>query len=235
MEGTICTGVFSIVMTTSGVSVNASPYEGYSAAEIAQESAPKKSRMKINKAVGAFAGALALTLVLFALGGVIWGLTRPTYTAFVEDAETASIAVAENVEFIGYAWFSIATGAIAAAIALIIFLKSPQTRGLSMMAWLGMLAAAGAVVFLVFGTYASTLLHGVPADYANAIGQSFQVAPTMQPGVALVAAPFLSVCMYWCATFVTPEEELAETTDAESIYAAQPEESADVATAEVRS
>ena len=39
----------------------------------------------------------------------IWGLTRPTYTAFVEDAETASIAVAENVEFIGYAWFSIAT------------------------------------------------------------------------------------------------------------------------------
>ncbi|MFP7364511.1 hypothetical protein SFC07_01825 [Corynebacterium callunae] len=212
-------------MTTSGVSVNTSPYEGYAAADVAAQPAPQKPRMKINKSVGAYAGALALSFILFAIGGVIWGLLRPTYTAFVEDVETASVAVAENVEFTGYAWFTLATGAIAAAIALFIFLRSPRTRGLLMMAWLGVLAAAGAVVFLVFGSYASTLLHGVPADYADAIGQSFQVAPTLQPGVALAAAPFLSVCMYWCATFVTPEDEVEP--------AATPEEAASAEAAQV--
>ncbi|ALC06287.1 hypothetical protein CDES_09495 [Corynebacterium deserti GIMN1.010] len=164
--------------------------------------------LKINRSLGVYAGVFALTTALFSIGGIIWGLLRPTYTAYVEDAETASIAVESNTAFVGYAWFVIATAVLAAGIALTVFLRSPRTRGIFMLLWLGIVSAVGSVAFLVFGSYASDLLHGVPSDYAEAVGESFSVAPPITPGVALAVGPFLAVCMYWCATFVTPPEEI---------------------------
>ncbi|BAU96439.1 hypothetical protein N24_2177 [Corynebacterium suranareeae] len=192
----------------SGIASDHNPYDGYT--EDDGSATPQKltPRKKINKSVGVYAGVLAITLAVYAIAGVIWGLLRPTYTAFVEDAETASIAVESNTSFTGYAWFVIATGVLAAAIALVVFLRSPQSRGPLMLIWLGIVSASGAVAFLIFGSYSSTLLHGSPSDYATAVGESFQVAPAISPGIALAVAPFLAVCMYWCAAFVTPEEAL---------------------------
>ncbi|NMB22432.1 MAG: hypothetical protein GX983_03595, partial [Corynebacterium sp.] len=85
-----------------------------------------------------YAGVLALSLVVYALGGMVWGLLRPTYTAYVEDAETASIAVEADVAFTGFIWFAISTGIIGAVIALVVFLRSESTRGLAMMIWIGL-------------------------------------------------------------------------------------------------
>ena len=200
-------------MTYPGITSNQNPYDGYTGDDGAGAKRTLPTRMKINKSVGVYAGVLAITLALYAIGGAIWGLLRPTYTAFVEDAETASIAVETNTSFAGYAWFAIATGVLAAAIALFVFLRAPNHRGPVMLLWLGIVTTAGSVAFLVFGNVASTFLHGSPSDYADAIGESFQVAPTITPGIALAVAPFLGVCMYWCAAFVTPEEKPDEETD----------------------
>ena len=195
-------------MTYPGITSDHNPYDGYTGDDGAGNKRNLPNRKKINKSVGVYAGVFALTLALYAIGGATWGLLRPTYTAYVEDAETASIAVETNTSFAGYAWFAIATGVLAAAIALFVFLRTPQHRGPVMLLWLGIVSIAGSVAFLVFGNVASTMLHGSPSDYASAIGASFQVAPTITPGVAFGVAPFLSVCMYWCAAFVTPEEEI---------------------------
>lgn len=216
-------------MTYPGTTSNQNPYDGYAGDDGAGKSSELPNRKKVNKSVGVYAGVLAITLALYAIGGAAWGLLRPTYTAYVEDADTASIAVESNTSFTGYAWFAIATGVFAAAIALFIFLRTPHHRGPVMLVWLGIVSTAGSVAFLVFGNFASTFLHGSPSDYASVIGESFQVAPTITPGVALAVAPFLSVCMYWCATFVTPEEE---TQDAETQEDVAPEEATPVEVAD---
>ncbi|ANE04360.1 hypothetical protein [Corynebacterium crudilactis] len=203
-------------MTYPDISTDRNPYEGYAGdgrvGELKYSERPKKSGswLNISKSVGIYAGVLAITLAIFAIAGILWGLIRPTYTAYVEDAESASIAVETNTAFTGYAWFVIATGVLAAAIALIVFLRSIHTRGPLMLVWLGIVSTAGSAAFLVFGGVASAFLHGSPSDYADAIGESFNIAPTITPGVAIAVAPFLAVCIYWCAAFVTPEEDASE-------------------------
>ena len=206
-------------MTNSGFTPQRNPYEGYSheseisafsTGQVAQDEPPKGKRIwTVNRSLGLYAGIFAITVTIYALGGVLWGVLRPTYTAYVEDAESASIAVESNTAFVGYAWFVVITGVLAAVIALFVFLKAENARGLLMLWWLGIVTALGSVVFLVFGTKAADLRYGSPADYADAIGQTFQLAPTISPGAAFAVAPFLAVCMYWCATFATPEQDLA--------------------------
>lgn len=181
------------------------PYQGYTEADVDTPArSVRKSRR--NRTAGTFAGVLALSLAAHGLAGVVWGLLRPTYTAYIEDAETASVAVSANVEFTAFIWFAIATGIIGAGIALVVFLRSETTRGPLMLLWLGVVAFLGAVAFSVFGDAVAAFIHPRPGDYADAVGESFEVVPEMSPGSALFTAPFLAVLMYWCATFVTPHE-----------------------------
>lgn len=179
------------------------PYQGYTAAPEPPMPAPRRSR-RPSRNTGVYAGVLALSLVVYALGGMVWGLLRPTYTAYVEDAETASIAVEADVAFTGFIWFAISTGIIGAVIALVVFLRSESTRGLPMLIWIGLVSLLGAATFLAFGDTVATLLHGDPSEHAAGVGETFQVVPSIQPGSALFMAPFLAVLMYWCAVFVTP-------------------------------
>lgn len=201
-------GVFFLVMTTPRKSVATNPYQGYTEeTDQAPARMPRRARFKqLSGQAGVYAGVLASVLAVFAVGGAVWGLFRPTYTAYVEDAESASVAVQANVEFTAFIWFAVATGVLGAVVALIVFLRSVSTRGLGMLVWLGVVAFVGAGAFLAFGNFSAGLIHGEPADYATAVGQSFNMVPNMVPGTAVFTAPFLAVCMYWCATFVTPVE-----------------------------
>lgn len=185
------------------------PYQGYTEADVDTPGRTMRKPRR-NRTGGTYAGVLALSLAVHAIAGVVWGFLRPTYTAYVEDPETASVAVSANVEFTAFIWFAIATGVIGAGIALVVFLRSETTRGPLMLLWLGVVAFLGAVAFIVFGDAVATFIHPSPGDYAGAVGESFQVVPGMSPGSALFTAPFLAVLMYWCATFVTPPEEPEE-------------------------
>lgn len=179
------------------------PYQGYTATPEPPTPATRRSRRPSHN-TGVYAGVLALSLVVYALCGMVWGVLRPTYTAYVEDAETASIAVEANVAFTGYIWFAISTGVIGAVLALVVFLRSESTRGLPMLIWIGLVSLLGAATFLAFGDTVATWLHGDPSAHAAGAGETFQVVPPIQPGSALFLAPFLAVLMYWCAIFVTP-------------------------------
>lgn len=183
------------------------PYQGYTGTSVPIRQRTAPSAPRLSKNTGVYAGVFALGLGIFAAAGVIWGLLRPTYTAYVEDAETASVAAAINVEFRAFIWFAVATGILGAALALGVFLRSESTRGLGMLLWVGVVAVVGAGAFIIFGNFSAALLHAPPGDYADLVGETFQVVPNMTPGSALFTAPFLAVLMYWCATFVTPAED----------------------------
>lgn len=184
------------------------PYQGYTEdiADPAHTTTQKTVRWT-RRSAGVYAGVFALTLTVFAVAGAAWGLLRPTYTAFVEDAETAAVSAAPNVEFTAFIWFAISTGVIGAGLALIIFLRAETARGLGMLLWIGVVALVGAGIFIVFGDFSAQLIHSHPTEYSDMVGETFQVVPPMTPGSALFAAPFLAVLMYWCATFVTPVED----------------------------
>lgn len=180
------------------------PYQGYT------DTAPSTTQrpvLKVRRSLGSYAGVFALVLTVFAVAGAVWGLLRPTYTAYVEDAETASVLAEPDVEFTAFIWFAITTGILGAVLALIVFLRTESSRGLGMMLWIGMVSFLGAVIFILFGDITAALIHSRPSDYSGLTGEHFQVVPGLSPGSALFAAPFLAVLMYWCATFVTPVED----------------------------
>lgn len=181
------------------------PYQGYT--DDTAQPATQRTVRWTRRSTGVYAGVFALTLTVFAAAGAVWGLLRPTYTAYVEDAETASVAAAPNVEFTAFIWFAIITGVIGAVLALIVFLRAESARGLGMLSWIGVVALLGAGIFIVFGNISAQLIHARPTEYTDMVGETFQVVPSMTPGSALFAAPFLAVLMYWCATFVTPVED----------------------------
>lgn len=190
------------------------PYQGYTEATQAtdtaqplQQRATQGSSRWTRRTTGIYAGVFALVLSVFAIAGIVWGLLRPTYTAQVEDAETASIVAVPNIEFTAFIWFAITTGVIGATLALVVFLRAESTRGLPMLLWIGVVTLLGSGIFLVFGNISAELLHSRPTDYTNMVGETFQVVPSLTPGSALFSAPFLAVLMYWCATFVTPPED----------------------------
>lgn len=201
-------------MIRAGTSAEDNPYAQLAAQEhTAAPAAPvdqRPRRGRLSRRAGTYAGVALLFLLAFALVGVLWGLTRPTYTAYVEDPDTASIAVATDVEFLGFAWFTVLSGVLAAALSLLVFLRSPATRGPIMLYWLGLLSLLGAVIFAMFGEISANFLHRAPADYAAVLGSSFEVVPTFNAGGAVLAAPFLAMCIYWCAAWVTPEESATE-------------------------
>lgn len=195
---------------------NLDPYAGYAVhlpdmAGSAQRSRKELlGRFKPSRTLGAGAGILAAWLCIFSLAGVVWGLFRPAYTASILDAESASVAASANVEFISFISFALVTAVLGSVMALVVFLRSAHYRGLSMLLWLTAVACVGSLVFLLFGDLSAGLMHRTPEDFSQIVGQTFTVVPPMSPGVGLLTAPFLAVCTYWCATFVTPVEDAGE-------------------------
>ncbi|WP_080794156.1 hypothetical protein [Corynebacterium pacaense] len=198
-------------MSSSQVPGSLDPYAGYipETADVAGAGARAQGHRfpRPSRKVGTGAGILAVSLSVYSVAGVIWGLFRPTYTVAVRDGESASVEAAPNVEFTSFIWFVVFTGLLGCAMALVVFIRSVSTRGPLMLLWVTVVAFLGSLVFLLFGDMSAGLLHRTPADFSRMVGETFTVVPPMSPGVGLAAAPFLAVCTYWCAAFVTPSAE----------------------------
>lgn len=165
---------------------------------------PPGHRGPLTRALGSLAGFLALSLVVYAGVGALWGALRPTYDATVTDGGEVYLTPAFNVEFTSFASFAVATGLLGTLLALVMFMVSEGTRGLGTLLWVTLCAFLGSVVFLVVGDQISLLLHPIPEPDSLAVGETFQMLPRMSPGVAFAAAPFMASLAYWCAVLVSP-------------------------------
>lgn len=167
---------------------------------------PRKNRRRPSRGIGSTAGFLALSLSVYAVVGVLWGLLRPGYEATVDDAGAVSLVPAFNVEFTAFITFVVATGLLGALLALVMFVSSPHTRGPLMLLWVTVCTFFGAVVFFSAGNVVTHLIHPVP-DLENVEpGSSMTLVPGITAGIGLAAAPFMASLAYWCAVLVSPPE-----------------------------
>lgn len=167
---------------------------------------PRSSRRPVPPALGSGAGFLALSLVCFGLVGALWGALRPAYRAVVTADDGIQIEPAHNVEFGSFISFVVATGLLAALLAVVMFLLSAPTRGVSMLLWVVFCAALGSVVFLFVGDLVVSAFHPTPAVETAEAGERFSLVPGINPGIGLAAAPFMAALAYWCSALVSPED-----------------------------
>lgn len=169
--------------------------------------APRRSVLPVSRSVGAGAGLLTLSFLVFAAVGAVWGLLRPAYTGTVTEQGAVSLDGAFNVEFTAFISYVVATGLLGVGVSLTLFLQSPATRGPGMLWWLILVMAVSSLVFFEAGQLSSALLHPLPDPDTLEQGSRISLVPGFSPGIGLVAAPFMAGLTYWFAALVTPEEE----------------------------
>lgn len=169
--------------------------------------APRPRARRVPRTLGAGAGLLAVCLVLFTIGGAVWGLLRPAYRGTVAEDGGVLLDRAFDIEFTSFISFVITTGLLSSAVALTVFNLSPRTRGPGMMLWLLVVTVLSSLAFHQAGMITAGLAHPLPDPETLAVGTRVSLMPGFSPGVGMVAAPFMATLTYWCAALVTPDEE----------------------------
>lgn len=164
---------------------------------------------RFSPTVGAYAGVVLASLLLFLGTGILWGVLRPGYTAtVVENGTQIELSTETNVEFAAFGIFVIASLVIGCAIAVVTYVKSPNTRSIWMLLWVGLWAFLGAQLFIYAGEWISHVLHGVGGMGDLSDGDTVKYVPNFSPGiVAHAVAPFWAVLIYWCCIVVGSDSE----------------------------
>lgn len=155
----------------------------------------------LHQRLGTHAGLLAAGLALGLLGGVVWGMTRPTYTVVMSDGAVVvdPAASATNVEIATIGWMTIISSVIGVALAIIALRQvrsGHSTGGIGAMLWLIVVAAASALTVTATGDMVAHLLHPVPETPDG----PFELAPMVNPPTVLAVAPFFAAGVYWVST-----------------------------------
>lgn len=152
-----------------------------------------------SRPVGWGAGIVAFSVGAAAAVGAVWGLTRPGYTATVEDgaARVDPLVSPDNVEFISFAGFAVLTALLGLVIGLVAFTSAEQRASLGRMLFVALVAAFASWTFYVLGTWSAQWHHGVPDPHDVAEGETLTFVPLLRPGPAWLAAPFVASLAYW--------------------------------------
>ena len=162
------------------------------------------------------AGIVALGVGIAALVGGLWGLTRPGYTATIEDggARIDPALNADNIEFISFVGFTGLTGLLGLLIGLIAFATSGTRAGVGRMVVAVVVATFSAWTLYILGTWSAELHHGVPDPHELTDGQTVTFVPVLRPGPAWLAGPFVAALSYWVGMVssvgTAPEQQGAE-------------------------
>lgn len=171
---------------------------------------------RISRPVGWGAGIVALGVGTAAVAGGLWGLTRPGYTATVEDggARIDPALNADNIEFVSFVGFTALTGLLGLLIGLTAFATGGKRAGVARMVVAVVVAAFSAWTLYILGTWSAELYHGVPDPHELTDGQTVTFVPVLHPGPAWLAGPFVAALSYWVGMVASagsgPEPESAE-------------------------
>lgn len=162
-------------------------------------------RPLISRNLGSGAGFLAISLMCYALGAVVWGWWREPYRASVvsEDGQ-AVLNGTDNIEANAYVWFALATALIALG-TTVWGLYGLKLRGLSAMLWALLVAVLGAVAFSVIGDTVAALHYPAPNVEELAVGDVVSMTPAIHPRIAFLAAPFIAAVVYWFSFVLEPD------------------------------
>lgn len=154
---------------------------------------------RISQPFGWGAGLVALGGIIAALVGGVWGLTRPGYSATVDDggARIDPALNADNVEFISFVGFVLLTTLLGLLIGVVAFLTAGKRAGIGRMLFTIAVAAFSSWTLFILGTWSAELYHGVPDPHDVAPGQTLTFVPVLRPGPAWLAGPFVAALAYW--------------------------------------
>lgn len=160
-------------------------------------SAPRRRTLRINRSVGTGAGLLSVAILTYALVGGVWGLLRPAYEATPTADGQLALGSPGNVQFTSFMTFTLLTALLGLGVGIAAFLRSPETRGLAMLWWAGVVAVIAAVGFWAVGEFVAGIVHPLPDPAELVEGEVVRVSAALNPGLGLIAAPLLAMASYW--------------------------------------
>ena len=160
----------------------------------------------IPRPIGEAALVLFVTLVVFILLGLVWGLIHPTTQLTVAaDGGADTVPGTEDASFKALAYFLALTGLGGLAIGLWVF--RTRMRSLLMMLWVGVVTLWGSVTCWTVGTWLAEKLHADPLPTDPHPGDLFHLVEATNPGSGMLVGTALALVAYWlAATFVDPED-----------------------------
>lgn len=178
-----------------------------SVSQLPAPSAPRQPRIRINRNLGSGAGLTAFAIVLYAVVGALWGVLRPAYDATAMAEAQVAISPTGNVGFTVFMTFVVLTGLLGLVLGIGAYLSSPNTRGLGMLLWVGVVAFVAAIGFWAVGEFTADLRYPLPDVASLTEGTELSVAASLSPGLALVAAPLMATASYWVSALLYLEDD----------------------------
>lgn len=170
-------------------------------------------QQKIPRWLGDRAGLIGLGLIVYSLGGAVWGLVRPTFSAEVVSAERLIPDYSDSSHFIAFASFVIAAIVLSVALAIFAYLTQGSRKFVDLL-WVGVVALAGAVSFLAVGDVVGMSVHGIGSADQLAPGTTITTVAAAKPGISgYLVAPFVAMLVYWSLQVLSPATEPTEPTD----------------------
>ncbi|WP_454973306.1 hypothetical protein [Corynebacterium propinquum] len=170
-------------------------------------------QQKIPRWLGDRAGLIGLGLIVYSLGGALWGLVRPTFSAEVVSAERLIPDYSDSSHFIAFASFVIAAIVLSVALAIFAYLTQGSRKFVDLL-WVGVVALAGAVSFLAVGDVVGMSVHGIGSADQLAPGTTITTVAAAKPGISgYLVAPFVAMLVYWSLQVLSPATETTGPTD----------------------
>lgn len=157
--------------------------------------------------LGDRAGLIGLWLIVYSVGGAIWGLLRPTFSAQVVGTESLIPDYSDSSHFIAFATYVIATAAMSVALAIFAYLLQASRKFVDLL-WIGVVALAGAVSFLAIGDVVGMSVHGIGDADQLAPGTTITTVAAAKPGISgYLVSPFVAMLVYWSLQVLSPATE----------------------------
>lgn len=170
-------------------------------------------QQKIPRWLGDCAGLIGLGLIVYSLGGALWGLVRPTFSAEVVSAERLIPDYSDSSHFIAFASFVIAAIVLSVALAIFAYLMQGSRKFVDLL-WVGVVALAGAVSFLAVGDVVGMSVHGIGSADQLAPGTTITTVAAAKPGISgYLVAPFVAMLVYWSLQVLSPATETTGLTE----------------------
>ena len=170
-------------------------------------------QQKIPRWLGDRAGLIGLGLIVYSLGGALWGLVRPTFSAEVVSAERLIPDYSDSSHFIAFASFVIAAIVLSVALAIFAYLTQGSRKFVDLL-WVGVVALAGAVSFLAVGDVVGMSVHGIGSADQLAPGTTITTVAAAKPGISgYLVAPFVAMLVYWSLQVLSPATETTGPTE----------------------
>lgn len=153
------------------------------------------------------AGIIALGTGAAAVAGGLWGLTRPGYTGTVggDHVQIDPVASPDNVEFISFAGFVIATALLGMLIGLVAYGTAKDRASITRMLFVIAVSTFASWTFYILGSWSAGIFNGVHDPDSLFDGEHITVVPLLRPGPAWLAAPFVGALSYWLSLALSPE------------------------------